>query len=150
MPNPDGLSYSFWIWFSVQTSAVNILIFAVGLFVIFIFLFDRQLLISRESFRIILALSILVSVFGVIGHLTIANSCPTCGALFAPLVSLFLFRLCRRIFFKYYNREPKDTFLDWGHGLAADRLFNIVYFTLAMWLAVLTTFGLSELARMGW
>jgi hypothetical protein len=58
-----------------------------------------------------------------------------------PLVSLALFLLMRKLFVHWKHREPIDTFFDWRSGLAADRWFNIVYFTLATFLLILLLIG---------
>ena len=58
-------------------------------------------------------------------------------SLMNPLVSLGLFLLMRKLFVHWKHREPVDTFFDWRPGLAADRLFNILYFTLGTFLLIL-------------
>jgi hypothetical protein len=123
---------------------------AIGGFVVIIFLFKRELLVEEESFQLIGAISILLFIAGLVLHFTEAGRYSMSGALLSPLVSLGLFRLCRRIFLRRLNREPRDTFLDWSRGMAADRVFNIVYFILAAWLLMLITIGMEKLAKAGW
>jgi hypothetical protein len=68
----------------------------------------------------------------------------------APLQTLGLFRLFRRLFIGHFNREPKDTAFTAERGLAADRFFNIVYACLAMPILFLPTVGMDESAKSGW
>ncbi len=49
---------------------MNALLFFAGGLVIFIFLFKRELLIEKESFRLILAVSIALCLTGVVLHFT--------------------------------------------------------------------------------
>jgi len=117
--------------------------------VIWIFIFKRELLIREESFRLILGLSVILFLVGILLHFTKVGRDSPCGALLSPLVSLGLFRLCRKIFLGRFKREAKDTYLIWDAGLAADRIFNIAYFSLAGLLLMLTTIGMLELAKAG-
>jgi len=121
-----------------------------GMFVSVIALFKRELLIKKESFTIILVLSIVVFFVGVVLHFTERDPNSSCGALLTPLMSLGLYHLCRKGFLRRFEREPRDTFLDWQSGLAADRLFNIAYFASAFWLELLTAGGMMKLAKAGW
>lgn len=116
----------------------------------FVALFKRELLIEKESFRLILGISIALFLAGLMLHFTEAGRDSSSGALLAPLLSLGLFRLCRKIFLKRYGREPRDTFFVWEAGLAADRFFNIAYFSLAGWLWMLAAIGMIELAKASW
>jgi hypothetical protein len=54
------------------------------------------------------------------------------------------------MFVARFKREPRDTWLDWSEGTGADRLFNIVYFGSVVWLWMLVTVGMWELAKRGW
>lgn len=91
--------------------------------------FARDLLIERSTRRIIFVIS--MSLFVVSVLLTILKPGPPTlfPSLMNPLVSLCLFFLMRKLFVRWKCREPLDTFLDWRQGLAADRWFNILYFT---------------------
>ncbi len=72
------------------------------------------------------------------------------GALLAPLLSLMLFRFGRRVFLRYFKHEIRDTAHDWRPGMAEDRLFNIIYGTFSMMLAILMAIGMNELTKFGW
>lgn len=120
------------------------------MFVIFIALFRRERLIEKESFRLITGISAVLFIVGLVFHSTDGWGYSMSGALLNPLVSLGLYRVCRKVFISRFNREPKDTFLDWQPELGKDRVFNIVYFVSAIWLAMLITIGMEELAKAGW
>ena len=124
--------------------------FFIGGFVLIIFLFKRELLIDGENFQLILIISVVLCLAGLILHFTEVGRSSTSGALFNPIVSLGLFRLCRRIFLRRLKREPRDTFLDWSPGMAADRLFNIVYFVIGSLLWMIIPAGAEGLAKTGW
>jgi len=117
--------------------------------VIWIFVFKRELLIRDDSFRLILAVSLVLFLVGIVLHFTDAGRRSFCGSLLSPLPSLGLFRLSRRLFLKRFEKEARDTYLIWDAGMAADRIFNIAYFSLAGLLLMLTTIGMLELAKAG-
>jgi hypothetical protein len=119
------------------------LVFAVGIF-------KRELLIRKAPFKIMFGISAALFIAGIMLHFTEVGRSSTCGALLSPLLSLGLFRLCRRIFLKRYQREPKDTWLDWSSGLGPDRIFNLVYFVTAGWLWMSITIAMLELSKAGW
>ena len=110
----------------------------------------RDMLTERRPFRIISGVSTALFLTSLVLHFTDIGRHTASGALFVPLLTLGLFHLCRERFIKRYKREPKDTFLDWGGGLAADRLFNVVYFVSASWLWMLVPFIMKQLAEAGW
>lgn len=121
-----------------------------GGFVIWTFIFKRELLIRNKSFMPILGISVVLFLVGVVFHSAGAYRNSFCGALLSPLISLGLFRLCRVIFVRRFNREPKDTYLIWDKGLGVDRVFNIVYLSIAGLCLMLVTIGNLELAKAGW
>lgn len=120
-----------------------------GMFVIIIALWKREWLSQGNSLRIILGTSIALFITGLVLHFS-EDRDSSCGALLTPLFTLGLYRLFRRLFLLRVRHEPKDTYLNWGSGLAADRLFNILYFGLSFWLFVLATIGMMKLAKSGW
>ena len=110
---------------------MDIVFFALGGFVIAVVLFRRQLLFEPESHRIIFgsaAAMFVVSTVLVFGKLQ-PNS--KAGALMNPLVSIGLLWIMRKLFRQWFERDPVDTFMNRKAGMAADRFFNIIYFTLA-------------------
>jgi len=121
-----------------------------GMFVIGVAWFRMELLIWKESFRIILGISIALFCTGLILHFTQAERASPYGALLTPLLSLGLFRLCRKFFISRFKHEPRDTYLNWEKGFGADQIFNVVYFVSAHLLLMLTIIGMMELAKAGW
>lgn len=122
----------------------------IGLIVYLIVLFRRELLIQKESFRLILGASIGLFFIGVVLHFTDAGRYSASGALLCPLISLFLFRLYRKWFIKWFKHEPQDTFFKWEAGQGSDRLFNFVYFVPTALLMMLIITGMRALANAGW
>jgi hypothetical protein len=129
---------------------VDPIYFSIGGLVFAIGIFKRELLITRASFRLILGISVILFFVGMALHFTAAGRDSACGALLVPLLSLGLFRLCRRAFVRRFQREPKDTWLNWDDGLGPDKVFNIAYFVAAFWLWMLVTVLMLELAKAGW
>ena len=121
-----------------------------GGFVILIVIFRRELLTEIKSYRIILGISTVLFLVGVLLHYTPVGRYYASGALLSPLLTLGLFRLFRKIFLNRFKHEPRDTFLDWETGLAADRLFNFFYFMSAFLLLMFAAIGMEELAKAGW
>jgi hypothetical protein len=121
-----------------------------GMFVSIIALFNRELLVQKTSFRIILGISVALFAAGLLLHFIEADPKSFCGALLTPLLSLGLYLICRRLFLSRVRHEPKDTYLDWAPGVAADRLFNIIYFGSAVWIELLTMGAMMELTKVGW
>lgn len=117
--------------------------FSIGGLVFAIGIFRRELLVQKETFRIILGVSVALFLAGLIIHFATPGRYPGSGALLSPLLSLGLFRLCRRVFLKRLKREPRDTWLNWDQGMGADRMFNILYFVSAGWLWILVAVIMS-------
>ena len=126
------------------------ILIVVGTFVPVVALFKRELLVETRSSGFILAISLVSLIFGIGVLFCCGGRFPAVGALIAPLPSFGLYRLLRHLFVACTKREPRDTWNDWSPGMAADRLFNIVYFTAAFILPMLFTVGVKELARRGW
>ena len=122
----------------------------VGMFVGIIALFNRDLLVQKASFRIILGTSVALFVAGFVLHFIEPDPGSFCGALLTPLLSLGMYRICRRLFLLRLRHEPKDTYLNWAPGFAADRLFNVIYFGSVVWIELLTMAGMMELTKAGW
>lgn len=129
---------------------MDVFYFSMGGLVFAIGIFKRELLVKKESFTIILVVTVVLFFIGVILHFTEIGRDSTCGALLCPLLSLGLYRLYRRIFIRRFNREPMDTWLNWSEGMGADRAFNIIYFGTVIWLWILCIVFMLELAKAGW
>jgi hypothetical protein len=102
---------------------MNPIYFSIGGLVFAVAMFKRELLIQKQSLRILLGLSIALFLAGLILHFRAPGQHPGSGALLCPLLSLGLFHLVRRLFLLLFEREPKDTWLNWQPGLGADRIF---------------------------
>jgi hypothetical protein len=107
---------------------MNPVAFFLGGFVLSIAWFRMDCLIRRNSFIIILWISVLSSVVGI--SLIVAYGFSyLAGFTFCPLLTLGLFRLLLWMFLKWVKREPIDTFLKWDAAFP-DALFNVLYFML--------------------
>lgn len=117
---------------------------ALGGFVIMVAFFKRELLFEPESHRILLGIAAVMFVVGAV--LVFGRLQPNvgAGALMNPLFSIGLFWLMRKLFRRRYGRDPRDTFLDWTPGMAADRFFNIIYFTCATICLPLIAVGIEK------
>ena len=108
-----------------------------------------ELLRGGKVGRVLLAVSVVLFLVGITLHFTSTARDSASGALLSPLPSIGLFRICRNVFLKLFGREPRDTYLNWQPGLGPDRVFNIVYFSLAFLLLMLGTIGMMKLAKIG-
>jgi hypothetical protein len=120
-----------------------------GTFVIAIALFKREILVRKDSFRIVLVSSIALFLEALLIHFVEKDPNSSSGALLVPLLSLGLYRLCYRFFFRWFKHDPRDTYLNWSPGLAADRVFNIVYFGISTSLVLLAVAVMMKLSRAG-
>jgi hypothetical protein len=119
-------------------------------FVLAIAYFCRELLIERKSRKIIFGVSMALFMASVLLTISTRSTTPTLfPSLMNPLVSLGLFLLMRNLFVRWKDREPIDTFFDWRRGLAADRWFNILYFSLGVCLMFLLYVG-ANLTGLKW
>ena len=121
-----------------------------GMFVIWIALFKRELLVDRETVPTIVAIAIGLFIVGIFFHFTASGRESASGALLWPILSFGWYRLTRRVFLRMAGHEPKDTSHNWTPGLAADRFFNIIFFTSSLVGGMLFTIGMQELAKRGW
>lgn len=126
---------------------MDIIFFPLGLFVIAVALFKRELLFEPESHRIIFRIAAVMFVVGAV--LVFGKLMPnwSAGILMNPLVSIGLFWVMRKLFRWWFKRDPVDTFNNWKPGLAADRFFNIIYFTSAFICGALVAAGAEKLAN---
>lgn len=120
---------------------MDMLWFATAYSVLTITFFRRELVIERESRKIILGISLAMFVGAVFASIFMRSTPILFPSLMNPLVSLGLFFLMRKAFIRWKHREPIDTSLDWRSGLAADRLFNVLFFTLGTLLMFLLFFA---------
>ncbi|HEX6190204.1 MAG TPA: hypothetical protein VFZ40_19275 [Pyrinomonadaceae bacterium] len=124
--------------------------FAVGYFILAIFVFKPGLLIKDFSYRLILAISFVLFVLGLALHFTPQALEWGAGALLAPLLTLAYFRFCRKLFIRFVRREPVDTAFNWAPELVKDRAFAFAYFFGGILIILATIFVMHRLAEAGW
>jgi hypothetical protein len=110
-------------------------------FVLAIGFFDRRLLIKRASRETIFIISLALFAAAIVVPTFKLGEPVLFPSLMNPLVSLGLVLLLRKLFVRRKQREPIDTFMNWRRGLAADRWFNIAYFSLGTLLMGLLWMG---------
>ena len=118
---------------------------ALGGFVIAVALFKRELLFNPESHRIILIIAAVMFVVGAVLVFGQIQPNSAAGALMSPLFTDGLFWVMRKLFRWRFERDPRDTFMNWKPGMAADRFFNITYFTVAFISVALIAAGVEKL-----
>jgi hypothetical protein len=111
--------------------------------------FERSLLIERGSRKIIFGVSLALFLAAAFLAVLMRSKQTLFPSLMNPLVSLGLFLLMHKLFVRWKHREPIDTFFDWKSGLLADRLFNILYFTIGVFLLFLLYIG-ADLTGYRW
>lgn len=120
---------------------MNVVWLGIAGFVWAIAFFDRRLLIKRESRETIFIISLALFVAAIVVPIFKLGEPVLFPSLMNPLLSLGLFLLLRKLFIRWKKREPLDTFMDWRRDLTADRLFNVLYFSLATLLMGLLWMG---------
>ena len=117
--------------------------FAMGGLVFGIFIFKRELLVAKQTFRPILAICSALFLGSIAVYAMSATPPPGIGALLCPLLSLLVYRLCRKVFLARVGHEPRDTYLNWAPGLGPDRVFNIIFVALTLCLWIFTALVLG-------
>ncbi len=117
----------------------------IGSFGLFIAFGKRDLLFERETRAIIFCVAAALFVAAVVITGFTYKSPALFPSLVNPLVSLGLFVVMHKGFVHWQQRNPIDTFMDWRRGLAPDRLFNILYFTLGfvLWMLLYVAANLT-------
>lgn len=131
---------------------MDIISLAVAGLVLAIAFFARGLLTERRSRKVVFGASLalfVAAIFLPIIFIFVRDKPILFPSLMNPLVSLGLFLLMRKLFVRWKNREPIDTFFDWRSGLGADRWFNILYFSFGTWLLILLLIG-ADLTGYEW
>jgi len=93
---------------------------------IYIFRLHNPLLLSGLTTKVTITLFGTMLVSGVILssiHGYDRASLGVAVALASPLLHVLAFRRAYSLFLRVVHREPRDTFLNWKPGLAADRMF---------------------------
>jgi hypothetical protein len=112
----------------------NVYILFLGLLILLVPLYKRELLTQKRSFSILLKISISFLLIAIIlDLLNIDKKCWGFFSFYFPIYIVFLYRFLRMLFYKIKKREPIDTAFDLkGITPWIDRIFNIVYFSLSM------------------
>lgn len=113
---------------------MDFILIMVGLFILHIFLFKREILVQKQSAPYIgiacitlLALGFVLTYFNIkIGK-----------ALTIPFFQFISYRFCHFIFVKIYRREPKDTWWTMDLSLMIDGVFNFLCMLFAFGLLML-------------
>lgn len=111
-----------------------------------IFLFFRELLDNKKSWKTIVLVTAIVAVIGLIltfEHIG-SKKMNFSVCLIFPLISIGIYRPIYNLFAKKLNRPPSDTTHNWERGLFWDRLFNIAYFFLITIFAGILTLVLAS------
>ena len=150
---PECLTANTWGQFTEKHGyheiSMNIIWLAIAALVLGIAFFGRELLIEHKSRKIIFSVSLALFAAAIFLSIFMRNTPTLFPSLMNPMVSLGLFLLMRKLFVRWKRREPIDTFFDWRRGLAADRWFNIMYFTLGTFLLILLWIG-ADLTGYKW
>lgn len=119
---------------------LNTVFIILGLSIIIIFLFKRDLLTKQNSFRVIFIFSIILFVLGYVLDILIKQEKSLAIALKIPLLCLLIFRGFLWIFEKLYNRVPVDTFWTMKKDVWKDAIFNILFWIIGILVPVLLVF----------
>jgi hypothetical protein len=117
----------------------NLYLIFIGMSVIMIPLFKRDLLVNKKSFQVILIISI-VSFFAalIIDLFDFGHKYWGLLSLYYPIYVVLSYRILRYLFILLKKREPIDTAFDLkGTTPWIDRIFNIIYFTQSLIIPIL-------------
>ena len=123
----------------IQISVVFMGFFLVvfGQIILYIFLFNRKILVDKKYQFIFLFACIVLFVLGYI----LQNANVKGGeALKIPLLQWGIYRIFYYSFVKMYKREPKDTFWTMDKTLMVDGVFNALFWFIAFILPVILVF----------
>jgi hypothetical protein len=119
---------------NINWSDPNLYIILVGISILIIPLHRRELLVQKNSFKLILSISIAIFIIGVcLDIFNIDSKYWGFYSFYFPLFIVLFYRVLRIAFLIIMKREPIDTAFDLrGVTPWIDRIFNILYFTLAI------------------
>jgi hypothetical protein len=111
-----------------------------GINTLLVFLYQREWLLQKRPFTILLAFNLILFVLGyVLQHFPIGNP-KLIVALKMPVLSQLLFMGLITVFRKIYNRDPVDTFWSSDISLMKDGIFNFVFWVVAVVLPAILVF----------
>lgn len=116
---------------------MNFFLVFFGQIVLYIFLFNRKILVDKKFQFIFLFICIALFVLGY----TLQNTNVKGGeALKIPLLQWGIYRIFYYSFVKIYKREPKDTFWSMNKSLMIDGVFNTLFWFIAFILPAILVF----------
>ena len=108
-----------------------------GQIILYIFLFNRKLLVSKKYQLIFLSISITLFI---LGYVLQNNGFRGGESLKIPLLQFGIYRVFYYIFIRIYGREPKDTFWSSDKSLIVDGLFNALFWLVAFIFPIVLVF----------
>jgi hypothetical protein len=123
-------------------ASINLMIFlftVVGMSVHMIFMFKREILFNRKTFKILLLTSLLpFGLFYLIRELTI----PTKGLemLLVPFLALIVFWVMASIYRGIFGKDAKDTYHSMDLKLMKDGIFNFLFWVVGLMLPILLAY----------
>jgi len=101
-----------------------------GILPLGLFMFYRKWLDNTKHFKVLIFISLTISVIGVLS----SKTDPEYFMLIIPLYSLLVYKGLFFLFKNHVKRAPIDTSYNWGKGLFWDRMFNIGFVCLGFML----------------
>lgn len=111
-----------------------------GMLVHGIFIFRRDILYKKTSFIIVLAFSLLLFCLSYAFQALPLGNPKLVVLLKVPLLSLAIFFVMRRIFYRMYKKNPEDTFWFMDVSLMKDGIFNFLFWFLGMFIPILMVY----------
>ena len=118
-------------------NVMDIFFGTVGFFVQIIFMFKREWLFERKSFRLILFASTILFLLSYILMINHIGNPKTVRMLTIPLLAALMFYVVKLVFFKFYGRNLEDTFWSMDASLMSDGIFNALFWFSSTVLSVL-------------
>jgi hypothetical protein len=111
----------------------------VGISVHAIFIFKREILFERRTFRVLLLISLIIfSLFYLLRELTT----PIKGLemLLVPFLSLIVFWVMTSIYRRIFAEDAKDTYYSMDLKLMKDGIFNFLFWIIGLMLPILLAY----------
>jgi|TARA_R110002110_G_C12875014_1_gene662069 hypothetical protein len=105
-----------------------------------LFVLFRKLLNNKKTYSYILILCSIIAAIGIILTAFEIGEDGSLLMLLIPFLSLISYRLMYFYFVKKFNREPLDTSFNWASGLFWDRVFNIAFFPIGVFIPIILVF----------
>lgn len=122
----------------------DLIIVFIGLFIQFIFLFKRELLVDNQYKIWIWLISIVLFILGYLLSKLDLNV-KTLPCLMVPLLAYGIYRLQYSIFKYFFKTEPVDTYHSTDIKLMKSGIFNFIFWFLGTFIPVITSFEIDKL-----